>query len=195
MTWSIKPESRDSIKLNYSQKTFLYSLALRLPFDIVVTDGSRTPLQQITAMYRKISRGENIVSLYKDTQQVIEIVNAYPNKSIGVDIIKRYQKQGRRISRHLDEQAFDLRSKDKTPEQIQQIMSAAWAAGATNVIKEGDHLHLSVPKLAITRINQNALSFVPSWVWYVSVPLLISSGVFLYIQKNKKKKRKKRKKR
>ncbi len=40
------------------------------------------------------------------------------------------------------------------------------------------------PKTAITQKPKTSLSLVPNWVWYVSVPILLTSG-FLYIKKVK----------
>jgi hypothetical protein len=41
-------------------------------------------------------------------------------------------------------------------------------------------------QLAITQKSKTSLSLVPNWVWYISIPLFIGSGV-LYFQKIRKK--------
>ena len=45
--------------------------------DLVVTSGARTPASQADAMYRKLRRGENLRSLYRNTQALNEILVAY----------------------------------------------------------------------------------------------------------------------
>lgn len=123
---------------------------------IVVTDGLREPDDQASAMFNKLENGENLNSLYKNHDAVNEIVNVYnEGKNNGVsdsqikenitNTINQQIDDNILISKHLSEQAFDVRSRDMTEEQRTAFEQAVEKYGG-KVIVEGDHLHVQFNK-------------------------------------------------
>ncbi len=60
MGWSLK---NSGVVLNDELINYLNIFASKLPFDIVVTSGVRTPERQAKAMFYKIEQGEDITKL------------------------------------------------------------------------------------------------------------------------------------
>ena len=160
MTWNRK---NPSIELENNQIVFLDNLAPLLPFAIVVTSGTRSYEAQVDAMFGKIMRGENLISLYRDTEQITEIVNAYPNKNEAVEIVKYYTQIGRPISKHLGGLAFDLRINNLSSSQINSMIEAIQSLGGSSIL-ESDHLHVSVPKIEKKSLNP-LLLIIPFLIW------------------------------
>ncbi len=178
--WSVKSESVLD-NMNFQQTAFANDMGRKLPFMIMFTSATRSPLAQTQAMYQNIRLGKDPYALYKNTAFVDDFMESYPNEAESVRVVQKWLDLGRG-SDHLKGMALDVRTRDLTRTEIDLIISVAWELGATQVIDEGDHIHISLPKTAITQKSVTALSLVPNWVWYVSVSTLAIASMFLMIK-------------
>lgn len=135
-----------SVVLDSNLETYLDTLAARLPFDVVVTSGIRTPLKQTRAMYEKIRLGDDLIAIYKDDTFAQKMIDAYPNESQGVAIVEDYARAGGG-STHLRGLGVDLRTRDKTAEQIQLMKETVESMGDFALVEtKPPHLHISLKK-------------------------------------------------
>lgn len=121
--------------------------------ELVATSGTRTPASQADAMYKKLRRGENLGSLYRNTQALGEILAAYEHERRSgaseratVEAMSRViQKQVSRqvyISRHLRGEAVDVRSRTMSSSQKDAFDDATRRVLGHRPKKETDHYHL-----------------------------------------------------
>lgn len=112
---------------------------------VYVTSGYRTPEEQASAMLNKVrvkGPGE-IRSLYgRSSQPIIEELLAAPRTVPAWAAIIR--EKGPRLSRHLWQGAFDLRTKGLTAAQLAKLRAAVTATGG-RPLTEYDHLHVDLP--------------------------------------------------
>jgi len=142
MTWT----ALSSVELDSNLRAYLDDLASRLPFDIVVTSGIRSPLAQTRAMFEKIRLGDDLIAIYKDDTFAQKIIDSYPNESQGVAIVEEYARGGGG-STHLRGLGVDLRTRDKTPEQVQLMKETVESMGDFALIEsKPPHLHISLKK-------------------------------------------------
>lgn len=106
-------------------------------------------------MYKKLRRGENLRSLYRNTHALDEILVAYENgrrsgasERVTIDAMSRViQMQISRhvyISLHLRGEAVDVRSRTMSSSQKNAFKDAARRALGHEPIKETDHYHLQL---------------------------------------------------
>ena len=127
MGWSSAPEH--NVVLTDEQTNYLNILASRLPFDIVVTSGFRTPERQTRAMFYKIEQGEDITKLYLDKAFANSVISAYPDLQEGAKAVQAYVDRGGGKTMHLSGNAIDLRSRDLTLEQRKIILDTVEEMG------------------------------------------------------------------
>lgn len=117
-------------------------LAAALPFDIVVTSGYRSPEAQVQAMYEKVRLGEQLVDTYRDDDMAQAVQDAYPDVAAGVAVLESHPG----ASKHLQTRALDIRTRDKSPEDIEAMVTAAEGLGWHALVESTPaHLHLSFP--------------------------------------------------
>lgn len=122
--------------------SFLDELAKRLPHDIVVTSGDRTPQQQAQAVYTKIELGDDITKIYSNKDYARAMIEAYPDLARMADISATYAP-----TPHLKGEGVDIRTSDLTSAQVQNMQAVAQAMGAQAIIETTPpHLHLTVKK-------------------------------------------------
>ena len=123
--------------------------------DIVVTSGTRTAASQAAAMYRKMSKGEKLTDLYRQTTPATELQKVYDDgvkakktaDQIRTDLEAKLKKQiaaSVYISSHLKSTAVDIRSKSMTVAQ-RKVFKTVAQKHATKVLYEGKtdpHWHL-----------------------------------------------------
>ena len=126
MAWTVK---NSGVVLTPRLENYLDQLANRLPFDIVVTSGVRTPEKQAKAMFYKISQGEDITKLYKDKAFANSVIDAYPDLQKGADAVQAYIDRGGGKTMHLSGNAVDIRTRDKTQSEIDVIMATVRSMG------------------------------------------------------------------
>jgi hypothetical protein len=112
---------------------------------VYVTSGYRTPEEQASAMLYKLrTKGPGeLRGLYgKSGRPVIEALLAAPaTVESWASIIRA---KGPRLSRHLWQGAFDLRTKGLTSAQLAKLRAAVTATGGRPLV-EFDHLHVDLP--------------------------------------------------
>ena len=137
----------NSIVLSSSVKDFLSELERNLDFDFVVTSGTRTPEQQVSAMFYKINQGENLRTIYKDDNFADLVQNAYPDTQAAIKIVRDYARAGGGSS-HLRGLGVDIRTRDKTAVQRKKIIDTSLELGAPIAIYEPTppHIHITVNK-------------------------------------------------
>ena len=127
---------------------FVADLRANLPSSVpmYLTSGYRDPSDQARAMGEKIRLGESLTRLYPD-DMARDVTAAYPNQSRMSAVIAGYAARGKG-SRHLAGLAVDLRSRNLTSAQIQQVLSTAQRLGATQAIYETTpaHIHIGIPE-------------------------------------------------
>lgn len=135
--------AKSGVSVTPAMVQWLTALRGRVPahVPIVVTDASRTPWTQATAMLSKLTRGEDLRALYKDDAAVDEIVGAGRNPSAMASVIANQVARGRFISRHLTGDALDLRTAGMAVGDVQAVISAARSLGSST-LDESDHLHV-----------------------------------------------------
>jgi len=119
MGWTLK---NSGVVLTDEQTNYLNILSDKLPFDIVVTSGFRTPERQTRAMFYKIEQGEDITKLYQDKAFANSVIDAYPDLDEGAKAVQAYIDRGGGKTMHLSGNAIDLRTRDLTLEQRQIIL-------------------------------------------------------------------------
>ncbi len=121
--------------------------------ELVVTSGTRTPASQADAMYKKLRRGENLRSLYRNTQALDEILAAYEyrRKSGATEpatidamaqVIQAQVSRHVYISLHLRGEAVDVRSRTMSSSQKDAFDDATRRVLGHRPKKEADHYHL-----------------------------------------------------
>lgn len=141
MGWTKKSSS---VVITSDARTFLDALAGRLSFPIVVTSGQRSAAQQASAMLAKLAKGDtlqDLLDLYADDSQVQALYALGTDAGAWTATIQSYADRGRPISDHLKAKAVDIRTRDLSSAQVQELQKAAQALGAETVL-ESDHLHL-----------------------------------------------------
>ena len=134
------------VLLDDNLTAYLDTLASQLPFSITVTSGIRTAKEQAQAMYKKIELGEDLKDTYKDKQFAQDMMNAYPDLSKGVAIVELYFKNGGGSS-HQRNMGLDLRTYDKTPEQVQTMIDIVRSMGDFALYEPTPpHLHITLKK-------------------------------------------------
>lgn len=122
--------------------SFLDELSGRLPHDIVVTSGDRTPQQQAQAVYTKIELGDDITKIYANKDYARAMIGAYPDLAKMAEISATYAP-----TPHLKGEGVDIRTSDLTIAQVQTMQAVAQAMGAQAIIETTPpHLHLTVKK-------------------------------------------------
>lgn len=140
-SWTVKSSS---VVITDDARTFLDALAARLSFPIVVTSGQRTAAQQASAMLAKLAKGDtlqDLLDLYADDSQVKALYALGTDATAWAATIQAYVDRGRPISDHLKAKAVDIRTRDLSSTQLDELQRAAQALGAETVL-ESDHLHL-----------------------------------------------------
>lgn len=133
VSWTKKNEG---VRLNSGQIEFVQKVVLLCKFGVVVTDGERTPEEQVQ---RIIGESEEAISrLYKDKDIVNALLGA-PREQ-WVEIVAGFAERGKFMSRHMTGRAVDFRVSDLTPEQRAKLMKCVEAAGGY-ALDEGDHIH------------------------------------------------------
>jgi len=141
--WSVK---NSGVQLtNYlEQQIDLFSEGLSFP--IVITSGVRTARSQAQAMFGKIEAGDTSLSLYRNREFADGVVSAYPDLEKAAEIVARYAAAGGG-STHLRAQAFDVRTRDLSGQQIAEMQRAVDEKldGAKAILElQPPHLHVSV---------------------------------------------------
>ena len=126
MGWSKK---NTGVVLTPEQTNYLNILSSKLPFDIVVTSGFRTPEKQIRAMFTKIELGDDLIALYRDDQFAQDVIDAYPDLDEGAKAVQAYIDRGGGKTMHLSGNAIDLRTRDLTSEQFDTVVQVVEEMG------------------------------------------------------------------
>lgn len=113
---------------------------------VTATSGRRDPRRQAAAMLAKVERGEDLNKLYRDDEQINELLQGARTVDRWAAVINGYTNKGRPISNHLSGKAVDIRTRDWTKLQLEQAAALAVAMKAKRAIIESDHLHIEVGK-------------------------------------------------
>jgi hypothetical protein len=117
-------------------------LSQRARVPLVVTSWVRTPEAQARAMQDKVRRGEDLVALYQDKEQVRALLSLPYDQWAAA--IREWAEDGRPLSRHLLGRGVDLRTRDLTRDQVARLVKVGRNMGA-NMVLESDHLHTGWP--------------------------------------------------
>jgi hypothetical protein len=123
---------------------WLDTIAKPLSFDIVVTSGIRTPKQQALVMFSKIDRGQNLLAIYRDNEFAQSVIDVYPNLEEATEIINQYKLAGKGSS-HLHGSGLDIRTKDLSMTQQQELYEQLESLEGVYPLDEDDHYHVTVP--------------------------------------------------
>jgi len=118
--------------------------AIQAGIPVTITSGKRDARRQAKAMIAKVDRGEDLHALYRDDEQIADLLNGPRTVERWTETIERYAAMGRGVSNHLSGRAADVRSRDWTPEQLRAAAALATKMGAKRAIIESDHLHIEV---------------------------------------------------
>ena len=131
--------------LNEGQVSFVRRLRRALPgVPLLVTSATRTPGRQAAALVAKRKLGEDLRKLYRSNPDIADALMRAPNTTAGMAaVIRRYMNQGRYLSRHMRGDAFDLRSRNLTAVQRNQIIATAQQMGAKAIYEtRPPHIHI-----------------------------------------------------
>ena len=131
--------------LNASQVSFLRRLRRAVPgIPLHVTSATRTPERQAGALVTKRKLGDDLRKLYRANPDIADALMRAPNTTAAMAaLIRRYLEQGRYLLGHLRGDAFDLRSRNLTAAQRNQVMSAAQQTGAKAIYEtKPPHIHI-----------------------------------------------------
>ena len=135
----------NGLVLNDGQVAFLRRLRRAVPgVPLHVTSATRTPEKQAAALVAKRNLGDDLRKLYRRNPDIADALMRAPNTTSAMAaIIRRYMNQGRYLSRHMRGDAFDLRSRNLTAAQRNQVMSAAQRMGAKAIYEtKPPHIHI-----------------------------------------------------
>lgn len=140
-------------------RAWLVRLALQVSgVPIYVTDGERTARDQAGAMLTKARRYDAALAAGQTPAQSDDLRWLYQQSA---DLISRLLASGRDldtwtamiqadldaghyVSRHLRAGAVDVRTRDRSPEDVAAIVAGVTALGG-RALQESDHLHVDVP--------------------------------------------------
>ena len=131
--------------LNEGQVSFVRRLRRALPgVPLHVTSATRTPERQAAALVEKRKLGEDLRKLYRSNPDIADALMRAPNTTAGMAaVIRHYMNQGRYLSRHMRGDAFDLRSRNLTVAQRNQIIATAQQMGAKAIYEtRPPHIHI-----------------------------------------------------
>lgn len=111
---------------------------------VTATSGRRSSRRQAAAMLAKVERGEDLHALYRDDEQISELLQGARTVDRWAAIIDGYTARGRGISNHLSGKAVDIRTRDWSKTQLQEAAALALVMKARRAIIESDHLHIEV---------------------------------------------------
>ena len=121
---------------------FLDALANKLPFDIVVTSGDRSPREQAIVVKNKIDLGDDITKVYVNQEYAKAMIQAYPDLDKMTQVTIDYAP-----TPHIRGDGIDIRTRDLSASQIQTVYTVAKDLGAQAIIeKTPPHIHLTVKK-------------------------------------------------
>jgi len=164
MSWTKK---NNSVVLSNYNIEFLNKLALALPFDIVVTSGRRNAAQQVNAVFTKLDLGDDIKKIYKNqtyAQKMIDYYNA-GNKNGAIAYQEDYWTKNN--NSHGAGIGIDIRTNDKTEEQIQLMKRTADAIGVQLALIERTppHLHITQYKQDTDKKKLLILPLIGAAAW------------------------------
>jgi hypothetical protein len=132
----------ERVVLNFKIKSFLADLAKIVEAPLHVTSGVRTAKAQVDAVCTKVSMGDNL-SIYNAEYRNLFLNNCPETKDL-IKYQKKLFKEGRG-SRHGHGQAVDLRNRNLTQEQQNEIIFAARSLGATTLVEPTPpHIHIEL---------------------------------------------------
>ena len=180
--WSVK---NSGVMLSENSIQYLDELSSLLPFDITITDGFRTARQQAYQMgetrQEQIFNGSgNLRDEYGDDELADLIQAEWHDIEKMALVIEQYADQGRYISSHLINDAWDVRTIGGPPNQlddsqIQQLVDVANSIGI-NTYKERDHVHMSVDGEWVVVDDEKEKEKKSSLLWLVAIGI----GVVLW---------------
>ena len=136
------------------KKLFILLLLLPLPAwaegmfekpDMVmveVTSYERTAREQAIILKKDYAHGRNLKRVYKDQKIIGEILKVIRRKNslpLVEEIILKYYKKGRTISRHLCGQGIDISKRGKN---VRSLILFFKKLDDVKVLDEGDHYHI-----------------------------------------------------
>jgi len=141
------------------------ALGRKVPFDLVVTSGVRTPERQAAAMFTKIELGEDLTKLYKNRQFAEDVTAAYPDLEQAAEIVQVYAAAGGG-STHLRGKGIDLRTRNLTAAQRAELIQAVEALGQYALYEPTPpHLHIELKKNLTSRSTLPALVAILGVAW------------------------------
>ena len=141
--WTLK---NSGVQLTNYLKQQINLFAEDLSFPIVITSGVRTASTQASAMFGKIEAGDSDLGLYLNRDFANGVVTAYPDLEKATQVVSEYASAGGG-STHLRAQAFDVRTRDLSVQQIAEMQTAAIEKldGARAILElQPPHLHVTV---------------------------------------------------
>ena len=168
MSWSKKT----AVVLDSYLENKITELSNQLSFNIVITDGIRTPRAQVLRMYAKLDKTppEDLRDVYKNDDFADDVMNAYPDIDDGIAVVEKYMAFST-PSKHLTGLGFDVRTSGGgvgapgklTSSQINQVVTAAELLGFSPFL-ESDHLHIGVPS---QKKNIMAMVIILGALWLI----------------------------
>ena len=150
----------DSVVLDWNLESWLDDYASRVSFPIVVTSGIRTPRKQAKAMFTKIELGDDLLKIYKDDTFAQKIIDSYPNLDKAERIVSEYAKAGGGSS-HLRGMGVDIRTRDLTESQKQELVQAVKDMGDSPLLESTPpHLHITLKKKRVQETNLRSLAII-----------------------------------
>lgn len=141
MSWTAKSSA---VVLDANLKQQISKFADLLPFNIVITDGIRSPRTQVLRMYAKLDKTppEDLRDIYLNDDFADEVMDAYPDIDDGIAVVEKYLAIAPPSS-HLVSLGFDVRTRDKSNSQIQEMIQVSKNLGWKPFL-EPDHLHITI---------------------------------------------------
>lgn len=121
--------------------------ARRQPTTIVVTAGTRSTGEEAALLEQKLREGSDL-GFYENQAAVQEVRQAYRNRQSIRALLDDQVRRGCFISKHLFDQAADIRNSDMDDASQSRFVRLTTESGARIVESEGgvrDHFHLNFP--------------------------------------------------
>ena len=145
-------EVLNSVEMTAGLHRAAAQLATKLPFDIMVTSGVRTPREQAAAMFQIKESGGSLTEVYRDDEFALTIDSLYPDLDAATEVVKEYFSRGGG-SAHGRSLGLDIRTTGGgagakhrlDSDQIKLLIEAADSLGFEPLREYAPpHLHLTI---------------------------------------------------
>jgi len=174
--------TKSGVVLTDSMVEFLDALDQLLSFPVVITSGLRSVSDQASAMWTKITGGDDLYDLYSQKDLIGEVMSSASSKSAIRAVIAEQVNRGRYLSDHMRGNAVDIRSRDLSSSQKATVMALADELGAKPV----DETTSASPHIHVEDVGDLDLAALVKNYWWLVAAALIGGTALVWAIKRRR---------